>query len=367
MGSVPGYRLVESIHKTSDCEVVRAVRERDGLPAVLKMMALEDPTPRDIIRYRQEFKILSALQSVPGVIRAHELIEAGQSLVLVMEDFEGVPLNQLYSSGMIPLEELLPLAIQAAKALGEIHALHVIHKDINPSNILVNPRTREIRIIDFGIASLLTRENPVLSHPSGLEGTLAYISPEQTGRMNRALDYRTDLYSFGATLYELLLGKPVFASESVLELIHSHIARLPPTPHEVDPKIPRVISEMVMKLLSKTPERRYQSAFGVKADFEHCLEQLAKDGHIVSFALGKKDISDRLNIPQKLYGRQVEIQTLLERFDRMVSLGGRDVFLLSGKPGVGKTALVHEVYKPMTQYQAAYVAGKFESLRRDTP
>ncbi len=343
------------------------MREEDELPVVLKMLTLEDPSRRDLIRFRQEFKILSALKDISSVIRAHDLIESGPSLALVLEDFGGARIDQLYPSVAIPLAELLPLAIQIASTLGEIHAANVIHKDVNPSNILVDPATGQIKLIDFNLSTLMSRENPPLSHPSGLEGTLPYISPEQTGRMNRAVDYRTDLYSLGATLYELLVGKTMFSTETVLELVHCHIAKLPHAPHEVDDQIPRVISEIVMKLLSKTPERRYQSAFGVKADLEDCLEQLRTNGRIISFAIGQRDISGGLNIPQKLYGREQEQQRLLEGFERVASQGGREVMMISGPPGIGKTSLVHEVHKPMTQHQAIYISGKFEQLQRHTP
>ncbi len=367
MISLPGYHILDTIYNAEDCEVVRATREPDGLRVVLKILAIDVPTPRDILRYRQENAILSALGDIPGVIRVHELVETGQRMALVLEDFDGTPLSELIGDGGVPLPKLLPLAIQAAAILGQIHDAGVIHKDINPSNILHNLDTGQVKIIDFGLSRMLNRENPALGHLHGLEGTLRYISPEQTGRMNRSLDYRTDLYSFGATLYELLLGEPMFVTQSVLELIHSHIARSPLPPHEVDPGIPRVVSDIVMKLLAKTPERRYQSAHGLKLDLETCQQLLAKKGQIPHFVIAQKDASDRLNIPQKLYGRQAEQSLLLEAFERMTLQGSREVVLISGKPGIGKTSLVQEIYRPMTQHRATYVAGKFELLQRNTP
>ncbi len=367
MTTVPGYVIGELIYKSVDCEIRHAIREQDHLGVVLKMLTLDYPSPRDIIRYRQEYKILKLLAHIPSVIRVHDLVEIGQSLVLVLEDFGGVPLHQARGTEKFPLADLLGMSIQIAMTLGEIHAASVIHKDINPTNILINPETGQIRIIDFGMASLLSRESPVLGHPTSLEGTLLYISPEQTGRMNRSIDYRTDFYSLGATLYELLTGKPPFSSQSALELIHCHIAKQPPAPHDLDGSIPRVVSEIVMKLLAKTPERRYRGAIGIKADLERCLEQLKQNGQIHTFSIGQQDVSDRLNIPQKLYGRNEELHKLLNGFHLVAERGSRAVMMVSGRPGIGKTSLVQEIYKPMTQHQATFISGKFEQAQRDTP
>ncbi len=201
--------------------------------------------------------------------------------------------------GGISVSDFLPLAIQIADALGQIHTTNIIHKDINPANIVWNKATNQLKIIDFSIASRLPRENPTLKNPEQLEGTLAYISPEQTGRMNRALDYRTDLYSLGVTFYELLTGKVPFESDSALELVHCHIAKTPVPVSEINPDVPPIISDIVMKLMAKNVEDRYQSAFGIKADLQECKLQFVKTTHIEFFLIAQKDFSGKLQIPQK--------------------------------------------------------------------
>jgi len=242
----------------------------------------------------------------------------------------------------------------------------VIHKDIHPGNILYNPENGAVRIIDFSIASVLSLENPQLQPPEHLEGTLSYISPEQTGRMNRLLDFRTDYYSLGATLYELLVGQPPFTTTDPLELVHCHIAKQPVACHELNPEIPEVVSAIVLKLLSKNAERRYRSALGIKADLEECLRQLRRTKDIQGFALGRKDLSDRLMIPQKLYGRKDEIEALLAGFAR-VCQGKKELMLVAGPSGIGKTSLVQEVHRPMTSKQAFFLFSSPRSCERSRP
>lgn len=217
-----------------------------------------------------------------------------------LEDFGGESLKIWMEQCSLSLEKFLRIAIATTETLGQIHAAKIIHKDIDPSNIVFNPATEQLKIIDFGISTQLTRENTTLKNPNILEGTLAYMSPEQTGRMNRTLDYRTDFYSLGATFYELLTGKLPFDAGDALELVHCHIAKMPIAPCEVNPEIPRAISNIVMKLMAKTAEERYQSSWGIKADLELCLNQLHSTGAIASFPLAERDVSGRFQLPQKL-------------------------------------------------------------------
>jgi predicted ATPase/serine phosphatase RsbU (regulator of sigma subunit)/tRNA A-37 threonylcarbamoyl transferase component Bud32 len=373
---IPNYKIRTQLDERAHSLVYRAIREMDNQPVILKVLKKHYPTPEELARYRQEYEISKSL-NIKYVVKTYGIEKYKKTLVMILEDFGGESLKTALCSQSKPPKEqsfkftlsvFFPVAIQIADALGQIHAASVIHKDINPSNIVWNKTTEQLKIIDFWISSRLPREKPTLKNPEQLEGTLAYISPEQTGRMNRALDYRTDLYSLGVTFYELLTGQLPFDSFDPLELVHCHLAKIPVPVCQLNPNIPVILSDIVMKLMAKNAEDRYQSALGVKIDLEKCLEQLLHFKHLddFSFELAKKDFSGKLQIPQKLYGREDEIQTLLHAFER-VSAGAREMMLVAGYSGVGKTALVHEVHKPMTLRNGYFAAGKFEQFQRNIP
>ncbi|MBD2238215.1 AAA family ATPase, partial [Aulosira sp. FACHB-113] len=288
--------------------------------------------------------------------------------MLVMEDFGGISLKDYFTKNqrVASLEEFLVLAIALCAILDLLYHERIIHKDIKPSNILINPETKQVKLIDFSIASLLPRETQTLVNPNVLEGTLAYISPEQTGRMNRGIDYRTDFYSLGATFYELLTGELPFASNEAMELVHSHIAKVPPLVHEINPDIPNVISEIVSKLMAKNAEDRYQSALGLKFDLEKCLNQLKETCEIRDFKIASRDLCDRFIIPDKLYGRETEVSTLLQAFER-VSQGATEMMLVAGFSGIGKTAVVNEVHKPIVRQRGYFIKGKYDQFNRNIP
>jgi len=283
---IANYLLTEKIYESIDSEVYRGTKKSDGQSFIVKVLKEEYPSPQELTRYKQEYKIVSQLD-IDGVIKAHALETNRKSLAIVLEDFGAVSLEKLMQDCLLPcqsgelstrISEFLHLAIAVCKILGQIHAAKIIHKDINPSNIVLNLETKEVKIIDFGISTVLTVENPSLKHPSVLEGTLAYISPEQTGRMNRVLDYRTDFYSLGVTFYELLTGKLPFETSNVMELVHCQIAKQPIPPQELraigsSEYVSESISQIVMKLMAKKAEARYRSAWGLKADLEECLRQ----------------------------------------------------------------------------------------------
>ena len=372
MLTLPNYQISTQIYESANSVVYRGVRKEDNQPVILKKLKDDYPTPEELTRYRQEYDIINSL-NVDSVIKTYGIEKYQNTLILVLEDFGGEALNSALLSFIKGLGErekleslVLPLAIKIADALGQIHAANVIHKDINPANIVWNKANNQLKIIDFGIASRLPREMPTLKNPEQLEGTFAYISPEQTGRMNRALDYRTDLYSLGVTFYELLTGKLPFQSDSALEIVHCHIAKTPIPVCEVNPDVPCIVSDIVMKLMSKNVEDRYQSAFGVKADLEQCQLQFETRGKIEAFELAQNDFSGRFQIPQKLYGRENEVNTLLQAFER-ISQGAGEMMLVAGYSGVGKTALVHEVHKPMTSRNGYFAAGKFDQYQRNIP
>ncbi|HEY9297869.1 MAG TPA: serine/threonine-protein kinase PknK, partial [Phormidium sp.] len=268
----------------------------------------------------------------------------------------------------------MKITIKIVETLAKLHNLNIIHKDINPSNIVFDPKSRQVKFIDFGISSVLSRENPTLKNPNVLEGTLAYMSPEQTGRMNRSLDYRTDFYSLGVTFYELLTGRLPFNGTDAIELVHNHIALTPIPPHKLNQNIPKAVSDIVMKLLAKTAEDRYQSAYGIQADLEYCLTQLEINNQIPEFSPGRHDISNKFQIPEKLYGREQEINTLLTAFERVSQFsfgkpmpGDIEMMLVSGYSGIGKSCLVQEIYKPITQQRAYFISGKFDQFQRSIP
>jgi len=373
--TLPDYLIVSLIYESAHSVVYRGYRKKDNKPVILKMLKQDYPTPTKLARYRQEYEITLDLD-LTGVIKAYGIEKYQNTFIIILEDFGGESLKATFEKGKQPgisVSDFLPLAIQITESLGNIHAANLIHKDINPSNIVVNVDTNQLKIIDFGISSRLPRENPTLTNPEHLEGTLAYISPEQTGRMNRSLDYRTDLYSLGVTLYELLTGQLPFKSKVPLELVHSHIARIPLTPNQLNPEIPPIVSNIIMKLMAKNVEYRYQSAFGVRTDLQKCQLQLAKNAHFEIFQLAQNDFSGKLQIPEKLYGRETEIDTLLQAFER-VTKGNRgtengvgELMLVAGYSGIGKTALVHEVHKPMTEKHGYFAAGKFDQLGRNIP
>jgi predicted ATPase/signal transduction histidine kinase len=362
---IHGFQTTEKLHETKRSVVYRAIRTADGCRVVLKMLNSEYPTPRGLARYRQEYDILCSL-SMPDVIQAYGLEKLGNTAMIVLEDFGGSSLSLCFERQRPTIEQLLDLAIQATAALGQIHQYGIIHKDINPSNIVWNPRSGQLKIIDFGISTRLSNESPGLTDPGILEGTLPYISPEQTGRMNRRLDYRTDFYSLGVTLYELLTGQLPFDRADALELVHCHIAAQPRPPAQLSEEVPPVLSQIIMKLLAKTAEDRYQSAGGLRADLERCLAQVRSGQEPAIFPLAREDFSDRLAIPQKLYGRSGEVSALLDAFER-VGQGQRECVLVTGYSGIGKSSLVRELYKPITRKSAFFVAGKFDLLQRAMP
>lgn len=362
---IQDYQTNELIYESVNSSVYRAVRKLDGLPVILKVLKEDYPSPIELIRYKQEYELVRHLK-VAGVIKAFGLEKSQNTLVIILEDFGGDSLRNLLNCYQFTLNEFLTIAIKIADSLGQIHAKNIIHKDINPANIIYRPQTGQLKIIDFGISTQLSRQHFTLKTPSTLEGTLAYISPEQTGRMNRSLDYRSDFYSLGVTLYELLTKQLPFTTQDDLELVHSHIAKQAISPTQLDSAIPSILSKIIMKLMAKNAEDRYQSAWGLKADLEQCLSQLNAKGSIAEFPLGTQDISDKFLIPQKLYGRETEITQLLQAFER-VSLGKSQLLLVAGYSGIGKSALVQEIYKPITEKRGYFIAGKFDQLQRNVP
>ncbi|HEX8706539.1 MAG TPA: ATP-binding sensor histidine kinase [Myxococcaceae bacterium] len=363
MLDIPGYRVVGTIRATGSNVLFHAVREADGLPAIIKTPMAPAPGPRESERYRREYGILQRLRDVSGVARPYAFERIRERPVLLLEKVQGETLSESLGK---PLEvpRFLSLAISLASTLAEVHRRNVIHKDIKPSNIIVEPEGAA-RLIDFGAATLQKVEH-LDGAPSHIEGTLAYISPEQTGRMNRSVDYRTDFYSLGVTFYELLTGRRPFHGRDVLEWFHAHMAQTPPPPRELNPGIPPALSAIVLKLLAKVAEERYQSAEGLKADLERCREQLSQREQ-EPFALGEHDTPGRFQLPQRLYGREAQVAALLQGFERVVRSGRPELVLVSGYSGIGKSSVVHELHKPVVQRRGFFLSAKFDQFQRDVP
>jgi predicted ATPase/GAF domain-containing protein/tRNA A-37 threonylcarbamoyl transferase component Bud32 len=366
MMTLTGYQILTKIYESFNSEVYQAIRSSDNQPVILKVLKQDYPTAQELTRYKQEYKTIRSL-NFDGAIAAYGLEPYERTLVIILEDFGAISLKKWLEGKPVVLQEFFPIAIQIVEHLDKIHAAKIIHKDINPANIVFNITTRQLKIIDFGIATILKRENPSLKNPNVLEGTLAYISPEQTGRMNRSLDYRTDFYSLGVTFYELLTGQLPFELTDALELVHCHLAKQPVSLEQF--KIPTVVSDIVMKLMAKTAEERYQSAYGIKADLEECLRQLETTGKIEDFAIATQDLSNKFQIPQKLYGRESEIDTLLAAFERVAAsnFSPTELMLVTGYSGIGKTTLVQEIYKPITEKRGYFISGKFAQFQRNIP
>jgi len=378
MIALAGVAVHSKIYESSASLVYRGRSVEDNHAIVVKLLKQDYPSSQELICYRQEYEITRSLD-LEGVVKAYSQQDYQRTLVIFLEDFGGESLEywmQHRPETFCPmsLSAFLRLAIDLTDILGRIHTAQVIHKDVNPGNIVFNPDTGVVKLIDFGIATQFNRTNPTFKSHYGLEGTLAYLSPEQTGRMNRSLDYRTDFYSLGVTFYELLIGYLPFQTTDVLELVHAHLAKQPVPPHELNPAIPKPVSDLILKLMAKNAEDRYQSAWGIKADLATCVCQFTATGQIEPLTLGLQDASDQFQIPQKLYGRNSEVAALLTVFERVARTGNAEhsqsnveMMLVSGHTGIGKSALVQELYKPITAKRGYFVSGKFDQFQRNIP
>ncbi len=363
---LPGYRIQQILYESKHTLVFRARRERDEKPVVLKTLKKMNAPQAEFLRIRRERDVLTKAVGLEGVIGLLGFEEAPEADVLILDDFQGISLNKAMMDPGLSPAEILEVGDRLTEVLRRLHEKGILHKALHPGNILVIPQTREVRLIDFAAASTLPREYPQLGHPESLEGHLPCMSPEQTGRMNRWVDYRSDYYGLGATLYELFARRPVFPAVDPWELMHCHLAVQPTPLHEFSNEIPRPISDLIAKLLAKTAEKRYQSAQGIQEDIRQCRLQMEREGRVSAFLLGQKDEYPRLNISQKLYGRSREIEQIHSTFERVLK-GHKEIMLVSGASGYGKTTLIQEVYKPLTRQKGYFVSGRFDTLQRNKP
>jgi len=375
MLNLAGYQETLPIYAGTRTLVYRAIQTNTQQSVIIKVLRNPHPNFQELLQLRNQYMLTRHLEH-PAFVQSLTLERYRNGYALVMLDEGAISLWDYWQPFGGDLKEFLSIAIQMAQALHYLGQQRIIHKDIKPANILMCPETRQIKFIDFSISSLLPKEQQQLLNPKVLEGTLAYISPEQTGRMNRGIDYRTDFYSLGVTLYELLTGVLPFQSNDPVELLHCHIAKEPLAPNELldtqGNPYPEAISQIIIKLMAKNAEERYQSALGLKHDLERCWQQLQATGEITPFELGEHDVCDRFLIPEKLYGREAEVQMLLEAFKR-VSQGDEEnhcnseFLLVAGFSGIGKTAVINEVHKPIVKQRGYFIKGKFDQLNRNIP
>ena len=366
--NISDYKL-ETLRHDAEFVLYRGLAESqtDKSPSRLLILVpvLERPAPETLRRMEHELSLKKELDA-DWAVRPLTLTQYQGRSVLVLEDPGGEPLDRLVREPM-ELGQFLRLGIRLSAAVSGLHRRGVIHKEIKPGNVLVNPSTGEVRLTGFGIATRLPRQRQSPESPEFIAGTLPYMAPEQTGRMNRSIDSRSDLYSLGVTLYESLTGALPFSASDPMEWVHCHIARQPVAPCDRRKDIPPCVSTMIMKLLAKTPEERYQTAAGVEHDLQRCLRSWEAEHRIGEFPLGEHDTPDRLVIPEKLYGREREVEMLLAAFDRVLASGTPELVLVSGYSGVGKSSVVNELHKVLVPPRALFASGKFDQYKRDIP
>jgi PAS domain S-box-containing protein len=357
--------VLQALRKDEEFILYRGRSKEDASQVLVLSPVAEYPTPESLKRLEHECSLREELHPA-WAARPITMARHWDRTVLVLEDPGGVPLDQLLGHPL-DLAFYLRMAIGLSKVVDHLHQRGVIHKDIKPANVLVNSVTGQCWLRGFGIASRLPRERQSAETPEFIAGTLAYMAPEQTGRMNRSIDSRSDLYSLGVTLYEMLTGSLPFTASDPMEWVHCHIARQPEPPGARLNNIPAPVSAIIMKLLAKTAEERYQSAGGAESDLRRCLAEWEAHCRIDEFPLGEHDTPNRLLIPEKLYGRASEIESLLTSFDRVVASGTPELVLVSGYSGIGKSSVVNELHKVLVPTRGLFASGKFDQYKRDIP
>ncbi|MDQ2103302.1 ATP-binding protein, partial [Azospirillum isscasi] len=364
------YSIGDKLHHGALVSIYRGLRLSDGLPIVLKRLERPRPNSADVARLRREYA-LARRMAAPGIVEVLGLEDSSAGLTLVMRSSGGESLDRVLEAGRPRVDEILRIGIAAASALGALHARNIVHKDVSPSNIVWNRHSGAVELIDFGIAADLADRSDEAMDAAEHEGTPAFIAPEQTGRMNRGVDWRADFYGLGATLYTLLAGRPPFDGSDTLSVVHGHIARAPDPPDRIDPTVPRAVSQVILKLLAKDPEDRYQSAHGLRADLERCLSALAAGEEPAPFPLGSRDRGGRLRLPARLYGRGEQAARLRDAC-RRTGAGRTGLLLIEGPSGAGKSALVRELRQAGAEEWGGspaprFVEGKFDQYKRSVP
>lgn len=364
---IPGYELIDELASNETFRLYRGRQTSSGISVLIKAPRHDPPWAAELAALRRECEIIRGLsiESIPQ----RTIVELPSGCAAILEDTGCLPLLPQIAEGESGLVFVLTIGIELAAIVDVLHRRGMTHNGIRPGIILWDPRRSRMRLIDCSDMAPHGANRPLWALQFMSASQLGYVSPEQTGRMNRVADLRSDLYSIGVVLYELLTGAPPFCSTDALELIHSHVARTPPAPMNINADVPEQVSSMVMKLLAKTPEERYQSAQSLREDLEFCMRQWTSFGSIVAFPMGRRDIGDRFVISPKLYGREHDVQTLLEAFERACS-GGRQsssMLVVGGYPGIGKTSLIQEIYRPIVRKKGYFISGKFDQVVRTIP
>ncbi len=357
------YEIVATIWRSERTIGHRAIRTEDGRPVVLKMLRAN--ADADVERLRRELEIGRRIPA-SAAVTPYGLERIGGAFALVLEDFGGTSLQDAMAAPL-PVPQFLDLAVRITSCLEQIHAAHVVHKDIKLDNILLNASTGEVKIADFGISAYVDAGHHARARPGFIEGTFAYLAPEQSGRMNRPVDARSDIYSLGVTFYRLLTGVLPFVATDPLEWIHAHLARPPRPPAELDRAIPATLSAIVVKMLAKLPEHRYQTASGLKHDLA-LVQQRHGVGRLGdAFPLGSADDSERFEISPTVYGRSDETRRLVDALEHVVQSNSTSFALVCGPSGIGKSSLVHQLYEPLARERGRFASGKFDQYSRHVP
>lgn len=365
MISISGYALREKMRRNHNIDTYYALRLKDRCRVLLKTPNKFHSNSENLAILQHEYHLLNMIET-PTIIKAYDFLQNTYAPVLILEDVKGQLLTSYLLMHQLSIDDFFNLALQLVDIVGELHQRQIIHKEINPSNIVIDPENLMLKLVDLSASTKLSEETLDDLKLSEVGEGLAYISPEQTGRINRPVDYRTDFYSLGITFYEMLANQLPFQAIDVLELVHCHIAKKPPTVLHVRTDIPKMLAAIIDKLLGKMPEERYSSIIGLKSDLQECFRQWQLKGSISEFSLGAHDIRDHLIISHNLYGREKQVNQLIKVFNR-VCQGTKEIVFVAGYSGIGKTSLVKEMHKPIIQHRGYYIKGKFDQLQRSVP